>query len=611
MLCLLLYSIGCALVPSKRNFFRGYLCSFGIAVYGVEASPEYGNVPAIHGVAMMGPCKYGPDHPFALVNPQAPKGGTLRLSSVGPSFTTLNPFCPGQECAPLIECTFDTLMARSPDEPFAMYGLLAQSIQMPKDRSWLIIHLNPLAKFHSGNPVKAEDVVFTYNTLRTDGPPGVKNLAKKVKKVTILDDRTLRFDFLAQKDGTYDQEVPLVLLNYRIFSKSSLKGKNFDKIGLVPLETSGPYRIQSMDPGKSIVYVRDTLYWGRHLAINQGRYNVDRLSVEMFYNELPAFEAFLRGLVDVWEEKDAKRWKKGYHVPAIERGDIRRLALVHRHPVGMWGFALNQNHPALRELEIRKAIALAFLPEELKLQMDPDAVLTSSFFQNTEFEAPSRPSKEEETMLASLPYPRSSWDMPPSSLKKRERILLALQLAAKAGWKLQDHFLMKDRHPLALRIVTRDREETKIAQVLLRCLTRIGMQGHIQQMDPTQYAKAVHDRTYDVILYRWGHSLSPGIEQKLYWHSRSTNQVGSRNYSGIQDPNVDFLCDQITQSETRSDLVNRLRALDRVLRAGYYVLPLFHRSKDYWAFWKHVKTPPFIDQSPYWPSLHSFWIEES
>lgn len=579
-----------------------------------RSSFEPKNVPIKHAVAMHGECAHGPLDPFSLVNPNAPKGGVLRLSHVGPSFVTLNPFCPSHVCAPHILMTYDGLMARSPDEPFALYGLLAKGIQLPPDRSWLIIHLNPLAKFHSGRPVTAEDVLFSYEMLCKYGTPGRRALQHQISAVTVTDPLTIRFDFVPQEDGTYAQEPPLIVLLMSIFSKESMQnmqGKAFDQTGYTPLETSGPYRIKAMDPGKSITYVRDPHYWGKELPINQGRFNPDEVSVDVFFNETAAFESFTKGLIDLWEEKDFQRWKRGYDVPAVTRGDIVRSEVIHRHPVGMFAFALNQNNEALQDIHVRKAIALAFDPQELGLQIDEDCGLTYSFFQLSEFEAPPVASPLEQAILDKLPFPQP-FEMPSLFVKmdKRMRRKQALELFKKAGWTLVQGQLMRQGVPLKLVILTRDRAETKLAEIFARSLKEVGVQSLIKQVESTHYTKMVNERSYDVLLFTWMHSLSPGAEQTLYWHSDNANKTGSRNYMALRNPNVDFLCAHIIKAKTRQELVASVQALDRVLRAGYYVVPLFHRTKDYRAFWKYVKTPPYPSHSPDYPALDSFWIDK-
>jgi ABC-type oligopeptide transport system substrate-binding subunit len=591
----------------KAIFFITILCGGGIQA---SAFFDPKDVPVTHAIAMHGKVAHSPQDSFSLVNPNAPKGGVLHLGHVGASFVTLNPFSPGQECAPHVFMTYDALMARSPNEPFSLYGLLAKGIQVPPDRSWLIIHLNPLAKFHSGQPVTAEDVIFSYQTLCQYGPPGRRVLAHQVAKVAAIDPRTVRFDFVRQDDGRYNQELPLLVLIMRIFSKDSLNNSSFDKTGYTPLQTSGPYKVKSVDHGKSVTYVRDPNYWGKDLVVNKGRFNTDEITIDVFFNETAAFESFIKGVIDCWEEKDFQRWKRGYHVPAVTQGNIVRSEVVHRHPVGMFAFALNQNHPALKDIRVRKAISLAFNPQELRLQMDEDCALTHSFFQLSEFEAPLVPSAQEQAILDQLPYP-GAFEMAPPFVKmeKTMRRKKALSLLKEAGWELVQGQLMRQGVPLQMVILTKDRAETKIAEVFARTLKEVGIHPLIKQAKATHYTKMVNDRSYDVLLFTWMHSLSPGAEQGLYWHSESAKKIGTRNYSAIENPNVDFLCAHILKSKTRQDLVASLQALDRVLRSGYYVVPLFHRTKDYRAFWKYVKTPPYPSHSPDCPALDSFWID--
>ncbi len=287
-----------------------------------------------------------------------------------------------------------------------------------------------------------------------------------------------------------------------------------------------------------------------------------------------------------------------------------RSEVIHRHPVGMFAFALNQNNENLKDIRVRKAISIAFDPQDLGPQMDEDCELTYSFFQLSEFEASPRPSALEQKTLDQLPRP-SAFEMAPQFVKmeKSKRRKQALALFKEEGWDVVQGQLLKKGQPLKLIVLTKDRPETKIAEVFARNLKDVGIQVLVKQVEATQYAKMVNERSYDCLLFTWMHSLSPGCEQALYWHSDNANKVGSRNYCAIQDPNIDFLCAQVVKSKERKELVASVQALDRVLRSGYYVVPLFHRTKDYRAFWKYVKTPPYPAHTSYYPALDSFWID--
>lgn len=567
-------------------------------------------IPLVSSIAMNGSCKYQPGQHFNLVNPQAPKGGTLKLPSVTPPFTTVNPFCPEQQCAPMVALlTFDSLMVHSPDEPFSIYAKLAKYIQLPPDRSWMVIHLDPMARFSTGEPVTAHDVKHTFNLLSQHGSVTRRALAAKIKEFAIVDDHTIHLVFRPDDKGLYDRELPLVFLIMPVLSAAHTPSKTFCKSGMTPLVGSGPYIISNIDPGRKIVYQKNPSYWAKDLPICQGLFNVDSVSVDIFYSELTAFEAFKRGLVDVWVEEDLGRWRNGYDCPAVREGLIRRQEIAHGQPAGIYGFVFNQDRPSLKDQRVRQAITLAFDYGMLLAQFSPkDYARTESFYQNSPFQASENVSQAEKNIINALPIPLTQTTLPPIHEHSFSK---ALELFAQAGWHPHNNLLMKKGAPLTLTILIKSKEleQGRLAEALATCLRRVGVTVHIHRRENTQFMSDLRARNFDIALWKWVTSLSPGIEQTLYWHSRSAAQPSTRNYGNIRNPNVDFLCDKILESTSVEDLTATTKVLDRVLRQGYYVLPLFHKTKDYRAFWKQVKVPPFPAHSPYWPPTESFWIE--
>lgn len=603
--CLFCVSICCF---AETNVSHSLIANSGI-------DPAVNKLPKMSGVAMHGKCKYGPSFShFALVNPKATKGGVLKIATVGASFTTLNPFCPEQTCAPhMIPMTFDTLMARSPDEPFSLYGLIAQWIQMPGDRSYLIIHINPNAKFHNNLPITSKDVISSYKTLAKYGPPSRRNLAKQVEKVTELNPLTVRFDFFPKEDGMYDRELPLIILIMPVFSWDDLQNKDFTKTGLTPLMSSGPYKVGNVEPGKSISYIANPQYWAKDLPVNKGRFNIEKIIVDVFHNDDAAFEAFKSGLVDFWAETNPLRWHRSYNFPALNDGRVRKVEIAHGRPVGMYGIALNTNNDALKNALIREAVILSFDPKEIQPQMDKDCQFTKSFFQNSEFQAKAEPSILEKDIISQLPTPVPfSLPINPFQMNSAERRQKALDLFKKAGCTMKNDQLFYQGKPLIFTAISAKRDQIKLLQGLERSLKKLGIGMCVLQLDETQYTKRVNDREYDMAMYLWGHTLSPGVEQKLYWHSKSADTVGSRNYANIRDANIDALCDQfILMADNREKLVASLQVLDRVLQQGHYIAPLFHRTKDYFAFWNRIQAPAMEEHSPYYTGIETFWVDTS
>ena len=573
------------------------------------------DVPKSYGISMHGTCRYPSTFThFKRLNPHAPKGGTLRLGIVAPAFTTLNPFLVGVTCAPGMglysHLPFDQLMMRSFEEPFAVYGRLAQSVQLPKDRSWMTFYLRKNAKFHNGDPVTAEDVLFTYQMLSKHGGPARKLLGTKVSNVTIIDPHTIKFDFKKLEDGKHDLELPMVIAMLPVFSKKSLEGKKFTDTGMTPLIGSGPYKITNVIPGKSITFTRDPMYWGKDLPVVQGLYNAD-ITYECFYNEMAAFEAFKKGLIDCWVETNGQRWEKGYDFPAIREGKIERIKVEHRHVVGMEGLVFNIRLPIFKNIRVRKALSLLFDAQECKKNMGTWVKQIESFFQNMEFAATPSVSEEEQKFIQLLPSASSIGPLEfIQSIPKLKRKKEAFELLKQAGWELRRNQWVNKitGKPFVFEILIQDRKNEGICLCLKQQLEKSGIFVNLKRVESSHYAQRLMNFDFDTIIHKWGHSASPGIEQKVYWHSFFADKP-SRNYIGLKSPDIDFTCEKALQATTRKELVTSIKVLDRLLRQGYYVIPLFYDSIDRYAFWKHVGHPPVESLSDLTPEIYSFWVK--
>jgi ABC-type oligopeptide transport system substrate-binding subunit len=472
----------------------------------------------------------------------------------------------------------------------------------------MVIHLDPRASFSTGEPVTAWDVKNTFEMLSRYGSLTRRALAAKIKTFSVVDDHTIHLVFNSDEKGLYDRDLPLVFLLMPVFSAAHITPETFCKSGLTPLIGSGPYTVSDVHPGKKITYKRNPSYWGKDLPTSRGLFNADFVSVDIFYSDLPAFEAFKRGLIDIWVEEDLGRWKNGYDCAAVREGTIRRQEIVHGQPVGIYGFVFNQDRSALKDQRVRQAVMMAFDYNMLSSQLSQkDHSRTESFYQNSLFQASDSLSKAEQDVINLLPIPLAQTTLPSVHEHSFSK---ALELFAEAGWHPKNNLLVKKGVPLTLTILikSKDFEQARLAETLATCLRRVGITVHIQRRENTQFIADLRARNFDIALWKWITSLSPGIEQTLYWHSRSAAQPSTRNYGNIRNPNVDFLCDKILECTSVEDLTATTKVLDRVLRQGYYILPLFHKTKDYRAFWKHIKTPPFPSHSPYWPATESFWI---
>lgn len=569
-----------------------------------------------HGIAMHGEVKYSPSFThFDVVNPDAPKGGELKLAIVG-TYDTLNPFIlKGTAPAGIREALFESLLRRSPDEPFSLYGLVAESLAVAPDRSWVIYTLNPKAKWQDGTPITAKDVAFSYATFLETGTPGQKMYYKKVDKVEVLSDHKIKFTF-KKVDGKYDAEMPLIIGIMGLIAAHDLKGKDFEKTGMTPLLASGPYKIAKAEAGRFIIYKRDPNYWGKDLPINKGYFNFDTLRFDFYKNAAVAFEAFKAGEVYMREESDPGKWAQKYAFPAVQKGFVRCLEIPHQHQVGMQAFVFNTRRDIFQDPRVRRALAYAFNFDWLNKNMFHGALVrTTSFFDNTELAAKGLPQGPELALLepfrTQLPQDvfETPYMLPTFEKKSRENLKIARALLKEAGWVTKGGKLVNEKtgKPFVFEIILNVPEIEKVAMTFARDLKQLGIQVNIRTLDAAQYENRRVNMDFDMITHMWGHSLSPGNEQSFYWSSKAADEPGTRNYPGIKSPVVDTLCNMISNAKEREELVTAVRALDRVLLWGHYVIPLGHRTKDYVAYWNKVDYPPLGPMGL--PSIHTLWAK--
>ncbi len=567
-----------------------------------------------HGMAMHGDLKYPSTFThFDTVNPNAPKGGELKLAIVG-TFDSLNPFILKGTAAPqLRDLTFETLLERSPEEPLSFYGRVAESVEVAPDRSWVIFNINPKARWQDGTPITAKDVAFSYQTFLEHGTPGQKIYYKKVEKVDVLDERKVKFTF-KKIDGKYDVEMPIIISFMPLLAEHGLKGKDFEKTGLTPLLTSGPYKIAKVEPGRSIVFERDPNYWGKDLPVNKGLFNFDRIRVDCYKNAAVAFEAFKAGEVHLREETDPGKWAQTYDFPAVQQGRVRKVELAHQHQVGMNAFAFNTRKEIFQDPRVRLALAYVFDFDWLNKSMYQGALTrTTSFFDNTEFAAKGLPTGKELALLepfrAQLPKEvfEKTYTLPTFEKGARENLKIARDLFKEAGWVTKNGKLVNEKtgEPFTFEILLNIPENEKLALAFARNLKPLGIEVTIRTVDAAQYENRRVNMNFDMIVQFWGHTMSPGNEQLFYWSSEAADKPGTRNYSGIKSPVVDALCNAIVNARTREDLVAAVKALDRTLLWGHYVLPTGHKTKDYIAYWDHVEHPPLSPLGL--PSISSLW----
>ena len=564
-----------------------------------------------HGIAMHGAPKYGADFThFDYVNPDAPKGGVFRRALAG-TFDSLNPFIIKGVRGYGRHLVFETLTRRAWDEPFSLYGLIAESIEVPDDRSSVTFVLRPQARFHDGSPVTADDVVFSWETLKEHGRPNHRLYYRQVRRVERPDERSVRFVFDAESP---DRELPLIMGLMPILSKAYYESVSFEETTLEPPLGSGPYRIESVEPGRTIVYRRDPDWWGRDLAVNREQYNFDRIRYDYYRDADVMMEAFKAGEYDFRSEPSAARVATGYEFPAAADGRVKVARMAHGRPSGMRAFVFNTRREIFAERTVRHALAHAFDFEWVNETLFHGAyVRTGSIFDNSELGSRGVPEGGELALLEPdrdrLPPElfETAYEPPGAGGTLRANLRKAKRLLADAGWSVHDGALRRDSDGLAMEfeILLVSPGNEKIALGYARNLERLGVVARVRTVDTAQYQNRRNSYDFDMLIYRWGMSLSPGNEQAFYWGAAAAEQEGTRNYPGVRDPVVDRLIKHMTNVRAREDFVDTIRAMDRVLLWGHYFVPLYHRNDDYVAYWDKFGRPEI--NSLYGVVVESWW----
>ncbi len=557
-----------------------------------------------HGIAMHGDLKYGPDFShFDYVNPGAPKGGTVRLGAIG-SFDSLNPFIVKGQAAAGSSQIYDTLMVNSADEPFSEYGLLAESVRVPEDRSWVEFTLRPEARFHDGKPVTVDDVIWTFNTLVEKGQPFYRFYYGSVINVRQTGERSVRFDFAPGEN----RELPLIIGQISILPKHYWESREFDKTTLEPPLGSGPYRIADVDAGRSVTLERVEDYWGENLPVNKGQNNFDRMIYEYYRDTTVALEAFKAGAFDYRSENSSKAWASEYDVPAVRNGLLIKAEIEHNRSAGMQGFVYNTRRPLFADKRVRQALAYAFDFEWSNENLFYGQYhRTRSYFDNSELAATGLPSEAELALLE--PYrsqlPNEVFTEaynPPSTNDKgglRGNLRTASKLLNEAGWVIKDKRRVNAEtgEPLTFEVLLISPLFERIVLPFAQNLERLGIKITVRTVDSAQYVRRLDTYDFDVVVGSFGQSLSPGNEQRAFWGSAAADQEGGRNLMGIKDPVVDALIEEVIAAPDRAALVTAVRALDRVLQWGHWVIPHWHATYDRIAYWDMFGRPDVVPDS--------------
>lgn len=586
----------------------GFLACAAAAIVAASAAPArpgeaaFSDPAPVAGpaIAMHGEPALDPDFPhFRYVDPAAPKGGRLVRAIVG-TFDTLNPFVvKGLPVEQIRGYVVESLMARGYDEPFTLYALLARSVETDAARSYVAFTLDPRARFSDGRPVTPEDVIFSWQLLRDKGRPNFRTYYAKVTAAQVHDGGVVRFDF----DRSGDRELPLILGLMPILPRHAVDADTFEDTTFLPPIGSGPYRVTEVRPGESLTMTRNPHYWGRDLAVNRGFWNFDEIRIDYYRDGNTHFEAFKRGLYDVRPETDPARWETGYDFAAARSRRIVKESFANGLPKGMAGFVFNTRRPIFADPRVREAVSLLFDFEWINQNFFYGACRrTASYFEGSELSAHARPaSARERTLLAAFPEAvradilEGQWSPPTTSGSGRDRQTLrrALALLAQAGYVLENGVLRarNTRQPFAFEILVTAREQERIALSFARDLKRAGIAAQVRTVDAVQYDRRRQTFEFDMLQNHWAASLSPGNEQYFYWGSAAAEAPGSRNYMGVRHPAIDAMIGEMLKATNRDDFVAAVRALDRVLLSGFYVVPLFHIPEQWVARWAQVRRP--------------------
>ncbi|MEN9408065.1 MAG: hypothetical protein RL216_39 [Pseudomonadota bacterium] len=593
------------------------------AVLAVAASVAVpGGVYAdTHGIAMYGKPALPPDFvslPYA--NPDAPKGGRIIFGESG-GFDSLNPFIVnGIAPAGLTAHTIETLLGRSFDEPFTLYGLLAESVVTDEDRTFVEFTLRPEARFSDGSPVTVEDVIWSFETLGTKGQPRYAAAYGKVAKVEKVGERGVRFTF-----NTVDRELPLILGLRPILKQAQWEGKDFTASSLEAPIGSGPYVVGAFEPGKFISYRKNPDWWGADLAFNRGLHNLDEIRYDYFGDAGVVFEAFKAGEITSWRETNPVKWEQQYSFPAVEAGEVVKSIIPHSRPSGIEGFVMNTRNPLFQDWRVREALITAFNFDLVNQTLNggiPPRI--QSYFSNSPLGmvvgAPAEGRVKEllEPFKDSLlPGALEGYALPvgDGTEANRAAIRTATALLEEAGWTVQDGVLKNaagDPFSFEILITNGANDIIGAATIYVESLKRLGIDARVTTVDSAQYKERTTNYDFQMTHYIRSLSLSPGNEQTLYWGSKGVTEPGTRNWMGMNSPAAEALIANMVAAKNPDEFVASVQALDRVLTSGRYVIPIWYSDVSRIAHRKELNFPERLPLYGDWPGFQPevWWYQE-
>jgi peptide/nickel transport system substrate-binding protein len=564
--------------------------SYAIAMHGAPALPaDFSHMP--------------------YANPDAPKGGRLVQGFLG-TFDSLNPLIVrGLAVQQIRGFVVESLMARGNDEAFTLYGLLAKTVETDDARSYVTFHLDPRARFSDGQPVLAEDVLFSWALLRDKGRPNHRQYYSKVVRAEAPDPHTVRFDL----ESANDRELPLILGLMPVLPKHAVDVATFEETSMSPPVGSGPYRVSAVKPGAGVTLTRNPDYWGRDLPVNRGLWNFDEIRLDFYREANGQFEAFKRSLYDFRVETEPLRWHDGYDFPAVRNGEVIRDTIKTGLPQPSEFLVFNTRRPVFSDIRVRQALTLLFDFEWINRNYFFGLYgRSASFFAGSELSAYARAAddRERELLKPFAAHLRAdildgSYRLPVTDGSGRDRATLrsALTLLSEAGYDLDGTVLRQrsTKAPLTFEILVTTRDQERIALAYMRDLKRAGIEASVRAVDAVQFDQRRLGFEFDMIQNRWDQSLSPGNEQSFYWGSEAADNQGTRNYMGAKDPAIDALIAAMLEAREHPAFVSAVRALDRVLMSGFYAIPLFNVREQWIARWNRIERPAATALTGYLP----------
>ncbi len=554
----------------------------------------------VHAISMYDAPKHAPDFKhFDFVNPDAPKGGTLvRPNENDRTFDTFNSFSVKGTPARAAALMYDTLMVDNPDEVFAMYGLVAETIEVAADNSWVQFKLRPQAKFSDGSAITADDVAFSFNILTTKGLPFYRLYWSDVDKVETPDKRTVKFVFKVNTN----KELPLILGQLPILSKAYWAKRDFAETNFDIPVISGPYIIDTFEPGRFVTMKRRTDYWAKDLAVTRGMNNFEKIRYEYFRDDDVRFEAFKTGGYDVYRSTSAREWATGYDFPAMKEGKIRKVELTDGMPMNTQSFIFNLRKPMFQDVRVREALNYAFDFESLNRTVFYNSYQRlRSYWQKSELEATGLPTPAELKLLEPLrgkiperafttPFTQPTTD---GQGNARDNLRKATELLRAAGWVVENGKLVNSttKAPFEFEIMEAQASMERVVLPFIQNLQRLGIKATIRNVDYTQFVNRLDNHDFDMTSLVLPYGLSPGNELNDDWGSATADEKSSRNYGGVKDAAVDKLAEHIIQAQTREDVLTATHAFDRVLTWNYFRLLTYSGASERYAIWNKIKAP--------------------